>query len=87
MRGISTTNFVRYQLKKAVTAPYNTFRHFLLCLYHALAHLLSASNKARIQDIGGKDILMTLSRSRDEKIRQQASKALANLNPEESIRK
>lgn len=58
----------------------------MMCLSSARA-LLSASNKTRILDIGGEDILFTLSRSKDEKIRQQATKALANLNLDESARK
>lgn len=47
----------------------------------------SASNKTRILDMGGKEILLTLSRSKDQKIRQQATKALANLEPDVSARK
>lgn len=45
----------------------------------------SAANKKRILDMGGMEILLTLSRSDEERTRQQASKALANIDLDSDI--
>lgn len=47
----------------------------------------SAANKTQILDMGGEEVLLVLTRSADEKVRQQANKALANIGPENSSRK
>lgn len=52
--------------------------HALLVKTRALP--ISALNKERILGMGGKDTLQLLTRSTDEKTKQQAAKALANLD-------
>lgn len=82
---------IQPQLKKAVHGVSNTistaFCRLPFVTFPPRVNPFSASNKTRILDMGGEDVLLTLSRSSDEKIRQQATKALANLNPDESARK
>lgn len=53
---------------------------YLACVQHPLTY--SAANKRRILDMGGMETLVALRRSGNEKIRQQAGKAMSNLESE-----
>lgn len=65
------------QARQSPTSPLPSHAR-AYCRTHEL--FFSALNKKRILDMGGKDMLVILSRSNDDKTKQQASKALANLD-------